>query len=249
MPRIGNIHVSVLREESESTGQMVQALCDAYPDFLPIPLDSEGRRDGQSYRYASIAAIRRCVMPALARHGVWMQHVYGSNDESTYVVTLLRHVSGEYLTSTLRVPEISDPQERKAQQTLLCRTSIEGLLSISTEEDTDAQSTGESGVDEETQRKWTQNLALAEAAICLAKDEATLERYRAVAKKRVASGDMPPGADERVSQLVDKRLESLKENNDGDAGNEGTDSGEGEAATGSGDGRAHRGRRRVGTGA
>ena len=40
MPRIGNIHVSVLMEESESTGQMVQALCDAYPDFLPIPLDS-----------------------------------------------------------------------------------------------------------------------------------------------------------------------------------------------------------------
>ena len=249
MPRIGNIAVSVLREESSTTGALVEALCSAHPEFPPVPLDSEGSRDGHSYRYASISAIRRAVMPALAKHGIWMNHLYGENEGGDYVVTMLRHKTGEYITSTLRIPHLADVQERKAAMTLLCRTAIEGLLSISTEEDTDAQSVAEhSGVDEATQKKWKTNMEIAEAAVALATDDSTLARYVNVAKQRVQSGAMPPDAVERIESLCQKRSTHLKEKTN--AGNEGTAGDQGPDAAGGGGGVEDRKRRRaVGTGA
>ena len=249
MPRIGNITVSVLREESSTTGALVEALCSAHPEFPPVSLDSEGRRDGHSYRYASISAIRRAVMPALCRHGIWMHHVYGESEGGDCVVTMLRHKTGEYITSTLRIPHLADVQERKAAMTLLCRTAIEGLLSISAEEDTDAQNVAEnSGVDAATQKKWKANMEIAEAAVALATDDATLTRYVNVAKQRVQSGAMPPDAVERIESLCQKRSTHLKEKTS--AGNEGTVGDQGPDAAGSGGGEPDRRRKRaVGTGA
>lgn len=246
MPKIGNITVSMYREESEATGKVVEALCAAQADFPPIQMDSTGIRDGESYRYASISAIRRGVVPVLARHGIWMQHVYGES-EHAWVTTILRHKSGEYLTSTLRIPPIHDIHERKAAMTLLCRTAIEGLLSISTEEDTDASDVGvveqQSEVDGATKEKWARNFGLAAAAVALAPDDATLTKYVSVAEKRVASGDMPPDAVERIKELCESRSRELKEK--ADVGAEGTAGSEGPDAAGSGSGQTNRKRRGV----
>jgi len=223
--KIGNLTVSMYREESPATGKIVAALCAAHPEFPRIQFDSTGWRDGESYRYASIAAIRRAVMPVLARNGVWMQHIYGESDSMPWVTTILRHTSGEYLTSTLRVPQIADIQERKAAMTLLCRTAIEGLLSIATEEDSDGQGVQDVGVeqaepvDPATQKRWRANLELAAAAIGVAPDAATLEKYRGVAEKRIASGDMAPDALEQIDEAVEARAKQLttkkEENDDG----------------------------------
>jgi hypothetical protein len=252
MPKIGSLTVSMFREESESTGQITEAVCAAQLEFPPIHYDSDGFRDGEKYRYASISSIRRCVVPVLAKHGVLMQHIYGDSERGAYVTTILRHKTGEYLTSTLRIPPISDIQDAKAAKTLLCRTAIEGLLSITTEEDTDGRDVAvmedAPKVDAETQRKWQQNLALAEAAVCMATDDATLEKYLNVAKKRVASGDMPPDAVERIESLCKERSTQLKEKRDDR--NEGTSGDQGPDAAGSGSGKPdRRGRRPVGTGA
>lgn len=257
MPKIGNITVSVLREESASTGNLIEALCAAHPEFPPIPMDQVGRReDGEEYRYASIASIRRAVMPALTRHGIWMHHVYGENESGEYVVTMLRHKTGEYITSTLRIPYISDVQAHKANRTLLCRTGIEGLLSVATEEDTDGsneQSEEQSdapAVDAATKERWRNNLALAEAAVAMALDEATLTRYVNVAKQRVASGDMPPDAVARIQKLCDDRLDTISKEKTR-AGSEGTAGSEGPDAAGGGSGEQDRKRakRVAGTGA
>ena len=257
MPRIGNITVSVLREESAATGNLIEALCAAQPEFPPIPLDSDGFRDGHSYRYASISAIRRAVVPALAKHGIWMNHVYGENEGGDYVVTMLRHKTGEYITSTLRIPHISDVQDRKGAMTLLCRTAIEGLLSISTEEDTDASDVqsdepqdAEPAVDAATKERWRNNLALAEAAVAMATDDATLTRYLNVAKQRVASGDMPPFAVERIKALCDSRSAHLNKEKTS-AGDESPAGDEGPDAAGSGRSEQDRkrARRAAGTGA
>lgn len=253
MPKIGNISVSLYREESDTTGKIVEALCAAQADFPVIQMDSTGFRDGESYRYASIGAIRRGVVPVLARHGIWMQHVYGESEGSAWVTTILRHKSGEYLTSTLRIPQIGDIHERKAAMTLLCRTAIEGLLSISTEEDKDARGVDAieqpQEVDDATQEKWATNMGLAEVAIAMANDDATLEKYMAVAEKRVASGDMPPDAVSRIKRLCESRSRELKEK--ADAGDKSTAGDEGANAGGGGDGAPDRkrGRRPVGTGA
>lgn len=252
MPKIGNITVSMYREESETTGKIVEALCVAQPDFPAIQMDSTGFRDGESYRYASISAIRRAVVPVLARHGIWMQHVYGESGEHPWVTTILRHRSGEYLTSTLQVPSISDIHERKAAMTLLCRTAIEGLLSISSEEDTAAidieMVEQPADVDSETRQKWNRNFGLAAVAVSLAPDDDTLSRYVAVAEKRVASGDMPPDAVERIKELCESRSLELKEK--ADVGSESPVGDEGPDAAGSGGSKANRKQRgAVGVGA
>jgi hypothetical protein len=251
MPKIGNITATIWREESETTGELVAALCAAHPEFPPIKMDSDGFRNGEAYRYASVAAIRRAVMPALAKHGVWMQHIYSESTENCYTTTVLRHTSGEYITSTLLVPPIADIQERKGAMTLLCRTCIEGLLSISTEEDTDAQAVSESTqVDAETRKRQEQNLALAEAAIALAGDDATLTRYVEVAKRRVESGDMAPHALDRIKSLCESRSKHLNKESDR-GGDETTAGDQGPDAAGSGSGEPNRGpkRRAAGVGA
>lgn len=255
MPRIGNIVVSVLREESATTGEIVSALCLAYTEFPPIVLDSVGfREDGEAYRYASISSIRRAVMPALTKHGVWMHHVYGENERGVYVVTLLRHKSGEYLSSTLAVPRIDNLQDSKAAKTLLCRTCIEGVLSIVTEEDTDAQAVVvenvRHAVDSETQAKWDKNLSLAEMAVATAVDEATLEKYVTIAEKRVSSGDMAPNAVDRIKKCCEARRETLKKEQTS-AGHKAVGGNEGPNPAGSGSGEpdGKRQRRPIGTGA
>jgi hypothetical protein len=245
MPRIGNVCVSVLREESDHTGQLVEALCAAHPHFLPIALDCTGIRNGESYRYASIASIRRSVMPALAEQGLWLQHVYTDTERGEHVVTVLRHKTNEYITSSSLVPAIPDAQERKGVKTLLCRTHVEGMLSVITEEDTDGKQ--EPGVSPEDAARWKSNLALAEAAVALATDDATLTRYVSVAQERVQSGLLPPGADELIESLCKKRSLALKEKSSAnDAGTTGTE----ESAAAGGAGRSRGGKRsNAGTGA
>ena len=130
--------LSCYKEESESTAEITKALCAAAPGFLPIILDAEGTRDGISYRYATLGSIRRSVGASLWANGVFMNHEYSEKaDGAEYVTTNLRHISGEFLSSTSPVHYYPDAQEHKARKTMTCKTHVEGLLSITVEEDTD----------------------------------------------------------------------------------------------------------------
>lgn len=207
MPQIGNLMVSVYREESKHTSELIAAMCNAQPEFEPVVLDSKGYRNGQTYRYASIKSIRRATQQALAKHGLLCHHIYGHSDEGEYVVTVLRHVSGEYIASTLRVPAKDDVQESKAAKTLLCRTAIEGLLGIVTEDDDDGACVS---VDPVKQKQWQANLDLALKAIASAKSEADVIRYAALAADRIEAGTMGPEAMVEINTKCDERRAQLQ---------------------------------------
>lgn len=228
MPQIGNLSVSVYREESKTTGELTDAVCKASPEFAPVALDSTGYRGGRSYRYASIKAIRRATQPSLSKYGLWLHHIYGNNNEGTYVVTVLRHRSGEYMTSTLLVPPRQDIQEQKAAMTMLCRIATEGLLAICTEEDDDAACLVVSDTSTAAQREqWDANLLLALKAISEAKSEADVSRFFGVAKTRVTEGVMAPDALTKIQAACDVRRDQLQEKSNADsagaAGDQGTD--------------------------
>lgn len=214
MKRLPSLAVTVYREESTSTGSLIEALCKASCEFLPITLDATGYRDdGTPYRYASIKSIRRSTQAAMGKHGLWLNHCYGHNDEGTFVMTVLRHTTGEFITSTLRVPELPDIQKRKAAMTLLCRTATEGMLSICTEEDDDGASCGQDmpAVDEVATPQQVANLAVAERAISDAKSDSALERYLEIARARIAEGAFAKSAWETVTALVAAKRKSLAE--------------------------------------
>lgn len=229
MPRLGNLVASVYREESATTGTLVDALCAASAEFLPIALDQEGYRDGRPYRYASVRSIRRSTQAALAKHGLWLNHVYGHTDQGTFCVTVLRHREGEYITSTLQVPQRADMQEQKSVMTLLCRTAIEGLLAICTEEDDDGACAATPS-NEAQQAQWKANLALARKAIAEAASESDVARYVSLAEQRVKDGLMAPDAMQALATVRDERMKFLttkKEKNSadstGNAGDQGAD--------------------------
>lgn len=214
MPQIGSLMVSVYREESKHTSDLIAAMCKAQPEFEPVVLDSTGYRNGQAYRYASIKSIRRATQTALAKHGLLCHHIYGQNDEGEYVVTVLRHVSGEYISSTLRIPRKDDVQESKAAKTLLCRTAIEGLLGIVTEDDDDGACVS---VEPAKQAQWTRNLDLALKAIASAKTEADVVRYATLAADRIKEGTMAPEAMVQINNKCDERRAQMKGSKNADS--------------------------------
>jgi len=203
MPTVGSITLSAYREESPQTDKLIADLCDAQMMFLPVTLDKEGIRNGQTYRYASIESIRRSTQAALAMKGIITPHIYGYGESGEYVTTTLRHVSGQYIASTSPIPRSPDPRELKSNKTTLCRTHLEGLLGIVTEEDDDSQSVTVPAYDDRTLR----DMANARAKIMQAttRDEvaAVLDR----AAKFIGQGKLP---EEFMSEL--RPMAELKAN-------------------------------------
>lgn len=206
MPRIGSFVMNVYREESVAQAEITQALCDASLDFLPVALDLEGKRDGKPYRYASLSSIRRATGTALAKHGLFLNHVYGSTDRGEHVTSVLRHVSGQYQSSTQLVRFSDDMQEQDAFKTMLIKSATKGFLSIITDESSETLS---SPVDTATQAMWKSNLDLALKAILSAKSEADVVRYASLAADRIKEGSMDPESMFTINTACDTRREAL----------------------------------------
>ena len=207
MPKIGNYVMMVYREESASQAEITQALCAASLEFLPIVVDLEGWRDGKPYRYASLSSIRRSTTAAMAKHGLFLNHVYGSTDRGEHVTSVLRHTSGEYQSSTQVVRISGDMQEQDGFKTMLIKSATKGLLSIITEE---VAESAVSEVDATKRAQWKSNLDLALKAIASAKSEADVIRYAALAADRITEGTMSPDAMVEINTGCDARRSELK---------------------------------------
>jgi hypothetical protein len=206
MPQIGSFVMGIYRDESRTTSQIVAAMCKAVIEYLPIELDEDGYRDGQSYKYASLNSIRRGTLAANCKHGLVINHIYGDTDKGESVTTVLRHESGEYMASTSPVPQHDDMQDSKANKTLLCRTHIEGLLGIITERDTDGQ---QSPTTAASQAQWGENFAMARNAILSASTIVKVNNYLALARQRIADGQMNPASEAEIVELCAKRTKEL----------------------------------------
>lgn len=244
MPKMGHIVMSAYREESASVSQLHAALCEASAEFLPVALDQTGTRNGKAYRVASLRSIRRATQPALTKHGLFLNHVYGSNDHGEFVVTILRHSTGEYVTSLRHIPFREDAEDQEAERTKACKSATKGLLAICTEED---EAVVASNVDPAIRAQWQSNLDLALKAVMSAKSESDVIRYATLAADRIAEGAMAPDAMVQINDACDTRRNFLKGATHADgAGIAGTQS---KDASRSGGGASDRGERRAtGTG-
>lgn len=249
MPRIGNLVVSVYREESATTGSLTEALCAASLEFLPIELDSEGvRDDGTPYRYASVRAIRAATQAALSRHKVWINHVYGEDERGRYMTTVMRNNTNEWIASTMRVRAFAEVKDESAYQGLLIRKSLEGILAVVTEQDDNGAgcaSEGEEQTNETPQQ--ASNFALAAKKVRSATSSEELDKYLALAKTRVEEGAFHKSALLRLAALADLRRMTFEEmssaDNTGTTGDQGADAAGG-GSSGTPDGRRASGTRR-----
>ena len=227
MKQLGSFMTSVYREESKSLCAHTEAMCKASPQFLPIVLDKTGWRGGKEYRYASIHSIRRSTQPALSAFGLKLSHIYGHSDEGEHVTTVLRHVSGEWEASTLKVPFRADAQEQKSIRTGLCRTATEGLLAIICEDDDDSAFVVEADNERaELTAAQSHSLDMAGRAIAAAPNAAALDNYITLAAQRVAEGALAAESMGEINQRVFIRRAQLEAMNDRDTtalGNENAD--------------------------
>jgi hypothetical protein len=128
------------------------ALAKAQMEFPLIPKSREAtkryKRDDVwkefTYKYADLADILTTVCPVLGKYGlaVTQPFVRRGNSDRLYLVTQLRHSSGEVLTSAgLIMPneEVVSPQEFGSQHSYWRRYDLSGTVCVSAIEDDDGQ--------------------------------------------------------------------------------------------------------------
>lgn len=105
--------------------------------------DPERTKRGQvrgrgDYRYAGLDDLLRAIRPVLSRHEIALTQRQERREGETYLVSELRHSSGEVIESSWRLTCAGTPQERGSELTYARRYTLEGLVGVApTEEDDD----------------------------------------------------------------------------------------------------------------
>lgn len=128
------------------------ALAAAQGMFLPIPKNrtaskryqSKGSTDWKefSYNYADLGDILTAITPSLSANNLAISQPFVRLGGKLFLVTQLRHASGEILTSAgLQMPDemVVSPQEFGSQHSYWRRYDLTGTVGVSAVEDDDGQ--------------------------------------------------------------------------------------------------------------
>lgn len=203
----------VYREKSLTTGEITKAMSKATAEFQPLKLDSIGRdEDGREYRYASLAAINAATKPALSANGLWLHCDYGYDESGVYAVAVLEHDTGEFVASTLPIPQFSSIHKQKAAMTLMRRAAIEALLGLAAETDTDGpqMESSEPQVDEAKAKAWADMKRMARDAIASAANTKTVEAKVAKAREKCEAGELNPADLPELVACGERRIKEIE---------------------------------------
>jgi hypothetical protein len=115
--------------------ELIKALIKARAEFPPILKDKNNPHFKVSY--ASLDSVLDAVTPVLCKHGLAIVQVM---EKGNILKTQLFHESGEVIVSEYELPDIQDSQKKGAALTYARRYSVCALLSITADEDDDANS-------------------------------------------------------------------------------------------------------------
>ncbi len=135
------IELSQKKFQSDETDKICPAFVKAQSEFGPVTKNSKG----YNYTYAQLDQIFNVVRPPLNKNGICIsQHT----DENNILYTRLRHSSGQWIESRVKLPEPTSDNKRSLEQawgssvTYMRRYQILAILGINPEsEDDDAIST------------------------------------------------------------------------------------------------------------
>lgn len=218
MKRLSTLSHCVYREKSQSTGQLVEAMCKASLEFLPLVYDEVGYdEDGNEYRYASLSAINKATKPALCKYGVYLHTDYGFDEEGMYATAVLEHTTGEFIGSFIRIKEYMSIHRQKAAMTLMRRAAVEGLLNLSAEPDTDARSCAdedrqkEQAAAVEIDPKAVRREEMARQAIEIADTPARVEEVMSKVRHMIEAGMMLGASMNVLEPVASARLNELSQ--------------------------------------
>ncbi|MBW4617519.1 MAG: ERF family protein [Desmonostoc vinosum HA7617-LM4] len=119
--------------------KLIPALIKAKAEFQPIHKDRINPHF--KHKYATLDAVLDAVTPALGKYGLAVIQTTSITEAKTVLQTHLYHESGESIASTYPLPEISDSQKFGAALTYARRYAVCAILSVTADEDDDAQNT------------------------------------------------------------------------------------------------------------
>lgn len=85
--------------------------------------------------YADLSSVLVDALPILTKNGLGITQTLQQNGELLFLKTSLIHTSGEFIDSTVGVPQMQDPQKLGIWITYLKRYSLMAMLGVATEDD------------------------------------------------------------------------------------------------------------------
>lgn len=125
---------------SENNKEILKALIQAQSEFEPIPQNGSVNFQGRNFKYAELSDILSTVLPTLRINGLLLNHriISGPTGSDDNLVTTLSHApSGESICTEFSIPKCGKAQDAGGWITYGRRYSIEMLLGVCSEEDTD----------------------------------------------------------------------------------------------------------------
>ena len=117
--------------------ELIKALIKAKAEFNAIQKD--GTNPHYKRKYATLDAVLDAVTPGFSKYGLVIIQTTEICEGQTTLQTHLFHESGERITSTYPLPEISDSQKFGAALTYARRYAVCAILSVTADEDNDAE--------------------------------------------------------------------------------------------------------------
>lgn len=113
MPSVGGFMQQVCRSQSKSTAKLDAAVNKSRANWIVIPLDKEGVRRGERFKYWSLNAFRKCVVIPLAKDNVrWRCGTVVENNR--ILIKAVLSFGDEWEEWEITVPSGYDLQEDKA---------------------------------------------------------------------------------------------------------------------------------------
>jgi hypothetical protein len=126
-----------VRTQSESITNLVKALLAAQMELKNPAFDSKNPHFNS--KFASLAAVRECVLPVLNKHGLILSQFPKSADGRAGVVNILAHTSGEFLEEECLLPlDKNNAQGAGSAVTYARRYSLQAIAGVVADEDDDA---------------------------------------------------------------------------------------------------------------
>lgn len=126
-------------KRSESCNEIAGALAEAQAEMKNPGFDAQNPHFRN--RFASLAAVRNAVIPAMAKHGISVVQELTNGDGGVSCLTVLHHKSGQWMEfGPLTMPLVKiDPQTVGSASTYGKRYSLQAVAGVVGDEDDDAE--------------------------------------------------------------------------------------------------------------
>ncbi len=90
-------------------------------------------------RYADLASVIEAIRKPFADNGLSFTHTMHTTEDGFFLICMLRHISGEFVSSTYPLPINAKPQELGSALTYGRRYTLSAIAGIAADEDDDAE--------------------------------------------------------------------------------------------------------------